>query len=177
MIALTPTGSGRLWLMLAGVLLAFGLIGTSLYLAYDHGRSVENAEWQSRWNARDAGDQQAWGLAQAGEREKEQARQHSINKAIQDGQQLIDQALADAAAARATAGSLRDTADDLARRLSSQTGGHSCTASASAAATRAVLVLADVLKRADERAGDLAEYADQGRGRGLTCEQAYGALN
>ncbi|WP_330219662.1 DUF2514 family protein [Pseudomonas sp. Leaf127] len=177
MIALIPAGTGRLWLMLAGVLLVLGLIGGSLYLAYDQGRTVKNAEWQSRWNARDAGDQQAWALAQVGEREKEQARQHSINKAIQDGQQLIDQALADAAAARATAGSLRDTADDLARRLASQTGSHSCTAAASSAASRAVLVLADVLKRADERAGDLAEYADQGRSRGLTCEQAYGALD
>lgn len=31
-------------------------------------------------------------------------------------------------------------------------------------------------KRADERAGDLAADADQSRGRGATCEQAYTAL-
>lgn len=47
---------------------------------------------------------------------------------------------------------------------------------ASAAATRAAMVLADVLKRADQRAGDLAEVADQARARGVTCEQAYEAL-
>ena len=37
-------------------------------------------------------------------------------------------------------------------------------------------VLTDVLKRADERAGELAEVADQARARGVTCEQAYDSL-
>jgi hypothetical protein len=37
-------------------------------------------------------------------------------------------------------------------------------------------VLADVFKRADQRAGDLAAIADQARARGLTCEQAYLSL-
>ncbi|MCF5103956.1 DUF2514 family protein, partial [Pseudomonas proteolytica] len=58
----------------------------------------------------------------------------------------------------------------------SQAGGHSCTAAASQAATRAVMVFADVLKRADQRAGDLAADADQSRGRGVTCERAYDGL-
>ncbi|PAM81011.1 hypothetical protein CES87_28095 [Pseudomonas sp. ERMR1:02] len=44
------------------------------------------------------------------------------------------------------------------------------------AAARAAMVLADVLKRADQRAGDLAEVADQARGRGMTCEQAYDGI-
>ncbi|RTY70675.1 DUF2514 family protein, partial [Pseudomonas veronii] len=47
---------------------------------------------------------------------------------------------------------------------------------ASAAATRAVMVLADVLKRADQRAGDLAGFADQSHSRGVTCERAYDGL-
>ncbi|WP_376740637.1 DUF2514 family protein [Pseudomonas veronii] len=38
------------------------------------------------------------------------------------------------------------------------------------------MVLADVLKRADQRAGDMAGYADQSRIRGVTCEQAYDSL-
>ena len=42
--------------------------------------------------------------------------------------------------------------------------------------TRAVMVLADVFKRADERAGDLAADVDQSRGRGVTCEEAYDGL-
>ncbi|QKJ38577.1 DUF2514 family protein [Pseudomonas sp. MPDS] len=48
------------------------------------------------------------------------------------------------------------------RRLAaSQAGGHSCTTAASQAATRAVMVLADVFKR--QRAGRLTGYVDQGR--------------
>ncbi|MGE8451612.1 MAG: hypothetical protein ACN6OP_13525 [Pseudomonadales bacterium] len=56
----------------------------------------------------DAGDKQTWGLADNAERYKEQARQNSINKAVQDGQRKID----DAVTSRA-AGSLQRTADDL----------------------------------------------------------------
>ncbi|MNC60099.1 hypothetical protein D3C75_1099550 [compost metagenome] len=72
---------------------------------------------------------------------------------------------------------MRGAADDLTRRLAaSETSGNSCTAAASKAAARAAVVLADVLKRADQRAGDLAAIADQARVRGLTCEQAYDGL-
>ena len=151
------------------------LLLASYWGAYDHGRTTKDSEWQSRWAARDAGDKQAWALAEAEERSKEQAHQQQMNKAILDGQKIIDRAVADAAAARADL-SLRDEADRSASRITSPAGGHSCTAAASAAASRVALVLADVLKRADERAGDLAADADQSRGRGATCEQAYTAL-
>lgn len=42
-----------------------------------------------------------------------------------------------------------------------------------AAASTTVLVLTDVLRRADKRAGDLATTADQARVRGLACEAFY----
>ncbi|MBV4519664.1 DUF2514 domain-containing protein [Pseudomonas sp. SWRI74] len=156
---------------------ALALMGAALFGAYHHGVSVTESRWQAEWNARDARDAQARTDNEAAERAKEQARQLSINKAIQDGQRTIDQLTADAAAARASADSLRGAADALAARLAaSQASGHSCTAATSAAATRAAMVLADVLKRADQRAGDLAEGADQARARGLTCEAAYGAI-
>ncbi|MBC2655106.1 DUF2514 domain-containing protein [Pseudomonas sp. MSSRFD41] len=161
------------WVLRAVVLL---LILASYWGIYQHGRSVENAEWQARWSARDAGDKQAWALGEAAERDKEQARQNSINKAVQDGQRKIDQAAADAVTARAAAGSLQRTVDDLAERLKRTASSNSCTAAASAAATRAVMVLADVLKRADQRAEDLAATADQRGARGVTCEQAYDAV-
>ncbi|MEN5201357.1 DUF2514 family protein [Pseudomonas wadenswilerensis] len=38
------------------------------------------------------------------------------------------------------------------------------------------MVFADVFERADERAGNLSAVADQSRGRGVTCEQAYFSL-
>lgn len=152
------------------------LVAAVLFGAYHHGLSVKDAEWQVKWKDRDAADAQAKLGNEATERAREQARQQSINKAIQDGQKLIDAAVADAAAARADV-SVRDAADATAHRVTaSGPGGHSCTTAASQAATRAVLVLADVFKRADQRAGDLAGYADQSRGRGVTCQQAFDGL-
>lgn len=164
--------------MKAGViLLLVALVAGALFGTYHHGLSVKDAEWQAEWNARDTRDTAAALTNEAAERAKEQARQLSINKAIQDGQRTIDQATADAAAARASADGLRSAADTLAARLAaSQAGGNSCTAATSKAAARAAMVLADMLKRADQRAGDLAEAADQSRARGLTCEQAYDGL-
>lgn len=152
------------------------LAGWAMMASYDQGLSAKDKEWQARWNARDAGDKQAWALAEREEREKEQARQNSINKAVQDGQRKIDQAAADAVTARAAAGSLQRTVDDLTERLKRTTSSNSCTSAASAAATRTALVLAELFKRADARAGYLAAEADQSRSRGVTCEQAYEGL-
>lgn len=136
-------------------------------------RVGHGSHWRGEWNARDARDAQAKADNEFAQRTIEQDRQLSLNKAIQDGQRTIDQATADAAIARAAADGLRVKVNALAARLAaSQAGGHSCTAATSAAATRAVLVLADVLKRADQRAGELARYAQDSHARGMTCEQA-----
>ncbi|VVQ29757.1 hypothetical protein PS943_01486 [Pseudomonas fluorescens] len=163
----------NLWLRILPYIAAVALVAGALFGAYHHGLSVKDVEWSRKWSDRNTLDAEARVQNEAAERAKEQARQLSINKAIQDGQQIIDQATADAAAARVSADSLRGAADNLAHRLAaSEAGGNSCTAAASKAATRAAMVLADVLKRADQRAGDLAEVADQARARGMTCEQS-----
>lgn len=165
-----------LWLKALPYIAAVAVVLAGLFLAYSHGQSVTDAEWQAKWNARDTNDAAAKALNESTERAKEQARQQTINKVIQDGQKVIDQAYADAAASRDDR-SLRDAADATAGRVAaSQAGGHSCTSAASQAATRAVMVFADVLKRADQRAGDLAATADQRGGRGVTCERAYDGL-
>jgi len=166
-----------LWLRILPHVGAVLLVAGALFGAYLFGKSVKDAEWQVEWNARDARDREAKASNEAEERAKEQARQLAVNKVIQDGQRTIDQATADAADARASAHSLREAADNLASRLAtSEASGNSCAVAASKAATRAAMVLADVLKRADQRAGDLASIADQARARGVTCERAYDAL-
>lgn len=153
------------------------LVAGALFGAYHHGETVTSDDWQARWSERDARDEAAKAANEAAERDKEQSRQQAINKVVQNGQALIDTAAAAVTAANRESDRLRSAADGLANRIAaSQGGSHSCTAAASAAATRAVMVLADVLKRADQRAGDLAGYADQSHGRGVTCEQAYDAL-
>lgn len=158
---------------IAAVLLVLG----ALYGAFHHGVSVTDTTWQSRWSARDTLDATAKAENESAARAREQAYQLSINKVVQDGQRTIDQLTADAAAERASRNGVQLEADELAARLAaSQAGVHSCTAATSAAATRAIMVLANVFKRADERAGDLAGYADQIHARGMICQQAYGVL-
>jgi len=166
-----------IWLKILPYIVALLLVACALFGAYHHGVSVTNETWQSQWNARDTRDAQAKAENEAAARVREQAYQQSINKAVQDGQRTIDQATADASAARASADGLRGAADSLAARLAtSQASSNSCTATSRAAATRDAALLADVLKRADQRAGDLAAVADQARARGLTCEQAYDSI-
>lgn len=168
----------NIWLRILPYIAAVVLVAAALFGAYHHGLSVKDAEWQSAWNDRDTRDAQAKAENEAAARNREQAYQQSINKAVQDGQRIIDQATADAVAARASADGLRGAADNLAARLTaSEASGNSCTSAASKAAARAAMVLADVLKRADQRAGELAEVADQARARGMTCEQAYDGLH
>jgi hypothetical protein len=158
-------------------LAALGLAFGALFGAYHHGVTVTDEKWQTKWSDRDTQDAEARARNEAAARTKEQAYQQSINKAVQDGQRIIDQATADAAAARASADGVQLAAASLARRLAaSEAGGNSCTAASSKAAARAAAVLADVFKRADQRAGDLAAIADQARTRGVTCEQAYDGL-
>lgn len=156
---------------------ALALVAGALFGAYHHGLSVKDAERAGRWNDRNTLDAKAKAANEAAARAQEQTYQRSIEKVTQDGQRTIDQAIADAAAARTSADSLRGAADALAARLAaSQASVNSCTAAASQAASRAVMVLTDVLKRADQRAGDLAGYAEQSHARGVTCEQAYISL-
>jgi len=166
-----------IWLRILPYIVALALAVGALFGAYHHGATVTDAKWQGEWNARDTRDAEAKAANAASARALEQAYKQSINKAVQDGQRLIDQATIDASTARASADSLRGAADAIVARLAtSEASGNSCTAAAGKAATPAAMVLADVLKRADQRAGDFAEAADQARARGMTCEHAFDGL-
>jgi predicted HAD superfamily Cof-like phosphohydrolase len=79
--------------------------------------SVTSATCKAESSTRDTRDAETRAANEAGERAKEQPRQQSINKAIQDGQRTIDQATADATTARAAADSLRGAVDALTSRL------------------------------------------------------------
>lgn len=161
------------WKPLALVLI-LGAVGA---ICWQQGSARTDAGWQAKWDQHLAADAAATEKAQAEQRAIEQTRQQSINRVTTDAQREIDRATADTAAARASAGSLRDAADQLAARLAeSEARRDTCTAGASKAAADAARVLADVLKRADERAGILAAAADQARARGLACEAAYDSV-
>jgi len=74
------------------LLLLVALVCGALFGVYHYGETVTNAEWQSKWNDRNARDATAKAQNEAAARAKEQAYQQAINKVTQDGQQIIDQA-------------------------------------------------------------------------------------
>ncbi|WP_175920404.1 DUF2514 family protein [Burkholderia pyrrocinia] len=104
-------------------------------------------------------------------RAEEQRRTAAQQEIAKDANQQRTAALADAFAARAAAGSLQQRVNELVGAAR-----HPTPAAGSPAAGDALDLLADVLGRADQRAGDLAEYADRARIAGKQCERDYDAL-
>ncbi|MBR7961266.1 DUF2514 family protein [Burkholderia vietnamiensis] len=104
-------------------------------------------------------------------RAEEQRRTAAQSEIAKDANQQRTAALADAFAARAAAGSLQQRVDELVAAAR-----HPAAAAGSSPASDALDLLADVLSRADERAGELAEYADRARIAGQQCERDYDAL-
>ena len=85
---------------------------------------------------------------------------------------------ADADRARAASRGLHDRADKLARRLAdSERACGAGTPGRSEAETSGAVLLADLFRRADDRAGQLAKDADEARARGLACEAAYNSIS
>lgn len=85
------------------------------------------------------------------------------------------------AVAAADAGRARNAHDGMQRDLAAYILAHRRAAEARAAAGQctpdaaALDLLADLQRRADKRAGELAEIADKARARGAGCEQSYDA--
>ena len=100
-------------------------------------------------------------------RAEEQRRQIALEGIRKDANEQITIAVADAAAADTAAVGLREQVNRLAaRRCPASTAG-------SQTADPAGLLLADLLGRIDQRAGELAETADRARIAGDACVKAY----
>ncbi len=103
-------------------------------------------------------------------RTEEQRRQKAANQVVNDARQEQTAALTDAAVADAAGDRLRVEAGKLAATASCAPG-DSGAAERGKAATRAAMVLSDLLGRADARAGELAKAYDQSRIAGLACNR------
>ena len=156
-------------------LLALAGLLACLWWAYSHGVSVTTTEWQGKW------DKQALELTEAKTkamelvREEEHRRQSSINKVREDAEKQIALAERDALAASDAAAGVLEQAKRLAARAGKCPSNPSTT-QPGAPTTEPSVVLADVLGRADARAGELAAAYDRSRAAGLACERAYDAL-
>ena len=156
-------------------LLAFAGALACLWWAYSHGVSVTTTEWQGKWNKQALELSEAKTKAVILVREEEQRRQSSINKVREDAEKQIALAERDALAASDAAAGVLEQAKRLAARAGKCPGNPSTT-QPGPPATEPGVVLADVLGRADARAGELAAAYDRSRAAGLACERAYDAL-
>ncbi len=164
---------------LAGALLAGGIQQTRVSTAKadlaqvraDHAKLVADAALaQSAAHARALEIERALTA-------KEQALQATIDKQAEDARNAQAQHAADRAAANAAAGRLREQLATITRAASAadrvQADTSANLAIERAAADATARVLADVLQRADDRAGALADFADRAHAAGLACQRAY----
>ena len=151
------------------------LVVASCWGTYQHGRATMDAEWQGRWAARDAGDKEAWALAEKQARQEEQRRAAAQEEARIHAHKQRIFADADGADADVAGERLHDDAANLAATVSCP-GTDTGAVARGQAATRAAMVLSDLLARADARSGELAKAYDRARIAGIACEASYNAL-
>ena len=156
-------------------ILAVAVLLASHWGVYQHGRSVERAEAGQASAQRDSGDRLAEVIGERGARQEEQRRAQAQEEARTYAQE--ERTIADAGAAGADAAGqrLRSDATQFAAAVSCP-GTDTAAIARGQAATRAAMVLSDLLARADERAGELAKAYDLARIAGLACEASYNAL-
>ena len=105
-------------------------------------------------------------------REEEQRRTKTMEVIADDTRSKLDAAHADAATARTAAAGLRQQLADYRQRARSNPP----VAGGSTPAEDPLVLLSELLSGADERAGDLAEFADRAHLAGRACETAYDSL-
>ena len=143
--------------------------------AYEHGRSVEHAHAGQASAKRDSGDRLAEVIGERGARQQEHQRAQAQEEARAHGHEERSIANAGAIDADASGQRLRDDGANFAAAVSCP-GTDTAAVARGKAATRAAMVLSDLLARADARAGELAKAYDQARIAGEQCQSEYQAL-
>ncbi|WP_270817278.1 DUF2514 family protein [Aeromonas sp. Y318-3] len=163
-----------LWFVLRQAVLFF-LVWLLYQQGYSSGAHDKELEWSAKWDEQAAELATVRADAEQAAREAEQRRQADIERVRQDAEKQIANAERDAVAADAVAVGLREQAGRLAKRAS-QCASHSGSAQSGDAAGQSAVVLADLLSRADARAGELARAYDRARASGVACQRAYLSL-
>ncbi|KTB93625.1 hypothetical protein AO069_15640 [Pseudomonas syringae pv. syringae PD2774] len=162
------------WKAVGLLLILLALVG-ALYEAYLHGVSVTDLAWKAKWAEEVSAQSEAVATTTTEYRTEEQRRQKAANQVANDARQEQTAALTDAAVADAAGDRLRVEAGKLAATASCVPGDTGA-AERGKAATRAAMVLSDLLGRADARAGELAKAYDESRVAGLACNRLVDAL-
>nr|WP_276616880.1 DUF2514 domain-containing protein [Pseudomonas syringae] len=157
------------WRALGLLLILLALAG-ALYGAYRHGVTVTDLAWRTKWAEEVSGQSEAVATTTTEYRTEEQRRQKAANQVANDARQEQTAALTDAAVADAAGDRLRVEARKLAAATSCAPGDTGA-AERGKAASRAAMVLSELLGRADARAGELAKAYDESRIAGLACNR------
>jgi len=151
------------------------LVLASYWGAYQHGRSVERIDALAASAQRDGSARLAEAMGERAAREEEQQRAKAQEEARAHAHEQHQVADAGATGADAAGQRLRHDAAQLAATVSCP-GPDTAALARGKTATRAAMVLSDLLARADARAGELAKAYDRARIAGLACEASYNAL-
>ena len=154
---------------------AVAVLLASHWAAYQHGRSVERANAGQATAQRDSGDRLAEVIGERGARQEEQRRAMAQEEARAHAQE--ERTIADAGAADADAAGqrLRSDAAQFAAAVGCP-GPDTAAVARGETATRAAMVLSDLLSRSVETNRELAQAYDLARIAGLACEASYNAL-
>lgn len=150
------------WQILFAMLLAMVITAGGTWQVQDwrYGEQLVELERDHAVALKSAGDEA---------RKEEHRRQASVNKEASDAREQNKAATVDAGTADAAGDRLHVEASQFAATACGDSG----PAQRGASATRAAMVLSDLLQRADKRAGELASAYDHARIAGLACERSY----
>lgn len=136
------------------------------------GHEWSDRAWQSKWSGRDAIEATARSYAVEEAVKQHNERRIELERITNETKQLLADEIIAKRAADDAADGLRQSLENFMQRARNNTG--TTTAERAAAATN-ITVLANVLGRADRRAGELAEIAGQRYIAGLDCQKRYEA--
>lgn len=151
------------------------LVAVLLAMVIAFGGAWQVQDWRYGKQLADIGEAQAIAITNAVSvaRIEEQRRQATVNEEARNAREQNKTAALDAGIADVAGDRLHLEANNLA---SSACPGDPGAAQRGASATRAAMVLSDLLQRADKRAGELAAAYDRARIAGLSCERIYDSL-
>ncbi|MEN5236593.1 MULTISPECIES: DUF2514 domain-containing protein [Pseudomonas] len=155
--------------------IALLLVVASYWGAYEHGRSVERAEAGQTSAERDSGDRLAEVLGEREARQEEQRRAEAREEVRAHAQEQRTIADAGAASVDAAGQRLRGDATQLAAAVSCP-GTDTAAIARGQTASRAAMVLSDLLDRSVDTNRELAKAYDRARIAGQQCEREHNVL-